>query len=233
MTKRTNTVFALSVAAMVIGACQTVHAPILQSPPALSVSEKKEQSRKLYLSVIEQLIQDGKAYAALAHLDEYGRSFGTDSPSQRLAADAWFVLGDLAKAEAGYRSVLTGAQSGHGEHGLGRVAAAHGDWMGARQHFDSAVKDEPTNSRFLNDLGCSLFHLNRLDEAEFTLRKAHELAPHDEEIAENIIILLAKTPDGVARLNDIFSDISDEAARADLQARLLAYAGDPKRSATR
>jgi Flp pilus assembly protein TadD len=220
----------LCVLAFALGGCQTTqHIPMIEPPPAVSEGEKLERSRSLYLSVIEELIQNGQAHAALAHLDEYERSYGPGPAPQRLRADAWFVLGDMTKAEAGYRSVLKGAQSGYGKHGLGRIAASRGDWTLAQQDFATAVGDRPTNPRFLNDLGCSLFRLGRLEEAEFALRKAHELAPRDEEIVDNILMLLAKS-DGAARLDDVFSDVSDSAGRADLHARLLAYAGREQRS---
>jgi len=215
-------------AALVLCGCQTTHAPIIDPPPVVSAGEKQERSRTLYLSVIEELIKSGKAHAAMAHLDEYDRSYGAGPTSQRLRADAWFALGDMAKAEAGYQSVLTGEQAGYAKHGLGRIAAAHDDWAGASQRFDAAVKEQPTNPRFLNDLGCSLFRTGHFAEAEFTLRKAHELSPGDEEVIDNILVLLAKS-NGAARLDDVFADIADPAERTRLKERLASYAGEGSR----
>jgi Flp pilus assembly protein TadD len=216
--------------AFLLCGCETVHAPVIEPPPAVSATEKADRSRALYLSVIEELIKSGKAHAAMAHLDEYERSYGTAPAPQRLRADAWFALGDMAKAEAGYQNILTGEQAGYAKHGLGRVAAARGDWPAASQRFDAAVKDQPINPRFLNDLGCSLFRTGRMEEAEFTLRKAHELSPRDEEIIDNILVLLAKA-NAADRLDDVFADIADQGERARLHERLASYAGEGSRGA--
>jgi tetratricopeptide (TPR) repeat protein len=197
----------------------------------MSASEKLAHSRTLYLSVIEELIKSDKAHAALAHLDEFDREYGASAPSEKLRADAWFAIGDMGKAEAGYRSILGGPLASFGKHGLGRIAAMRADWASASEQFGAAVLEQPTNPKFLNDYGCSLFRLGRMAEAETALRKAHELAPHDREISENVLVYLAKT-NGVDRLDDIFGDVRDEAERADLRARLLAYA-EPERRAKR
>lgn len=212
-----------ALALLILTGCETVHAPVIEPAPAISASETQDRGRTLYLSVIEQLIKSGKAHAAMAHLDEYERKYGTGPAPQRIRADAWFALGEMDKAEAGYKSVLSGEQAGFARHGLGRVAAARGDWPAARQSFEAAVKEQPTNPRFLNDLGCSLFRTGQMADAEFALRKAHELEPRDEEIITNILVLLAKS-DGAAKLDDIFADISDATERSSLRERLASYA---------
>lgn len=207
---------------LLLGGCVgQSHAPVIEPVPPPSAAEKIERSRSLYLSVIEELIRSGKGHAALAHLDEFEREYGSGAASARLRADAWLSLGEMAKAEAGYRAILKGELAGFAKHGLGRIAAAKEDWVLAQRHFEDATKEQPTNSRFLNDFGCSLYRLARLEDAEFVLRKAHELAPNDQEIIDNILVVLAARG-GDHRLEDVFPEVTGTAAAADLRIRLLA-----------
>ena len=187
------------------------------------VKTDTERSQELYLSVIEQLIENGKAHAAMAHLDEYDRLNGPSPRSRKLRADAWFAMGDLDQAEKGYQSITEARNSGFGQHGLGRVAAARGNWELASTYFEQAVRAQPTNAHFLNDFGCALYRTERYDQAEFELRKALELSPLDAEVTNNILVLLAKSG-RTDRFSTIFADMTDTAAREILRSKMASYA---------
>jgi Flp pilus assembly protein TadD len=179
-------------------------------------------TRAFYLSVIERLIGDGQAYAALAHLDEFDRAFGIVPQSQRLRGDAWLAVGDLAQAERSYAAITGAALAGYRLNGLGRIAAERRDWPRSADYFAQAVAAAPANAEFLNNLGGSLIYMARYDEAEFALRKARQLAPADDRVISNLLLLLAET-DRPERLPEIFSDVDDPSQMNRLRARLNAF----------
>jgi len=179
-------------AALMIGlsGCQTIVVP---PAPRMAdgVLQSDQRSKELYLSVIAQLIDYEKYHAALAHLDEFDRLYGSTELSHRLRGDAWLALDNLANAEMEYAAIAGGTLSGYGGHGLGRVAAARGDWPSALAYFEQAVRTRPTSPDFLNDFGCALYRLGRVDEAVFELKKALELSPADKRVSGNLNAILA------------------------------------------
>ena len=179
-------------ALMMLCGCQTT---LVQSSPrapdAVPATVPSQRERDLYLSVIGQLIDHGKFYAALAHLDEFDRLHGPTDASRRLRGDAWLAVGALDNAEVEYTAIAGGRLLGFGEHGLGRVAAAREDWPAASRHFELAVDQQPTNTLFLQDFAGALFELGKVDDAEFQLRKALELSASDRATNETVRAMLA------------------------------------------
>jgi len=158
--------------------CQTVPPSSPAHVPEATMNVQTDQrTRDLYLSVIEQLEQYEKYHAALAHIDEFERLYGATPRSRGLRGDAWLALGQPDNAEKEYAAIARGDSLGAGQHGLGRVAAARGDWALAVTHFERAVQEQPTNTRFLTDLGHGYTEVGRMADAEFTLKKAQELTP--------------------------------------------------------
>jgi Flp pilus assembly protein TadD len=166
---------------------QTAPRPADAASPAIPA----DRERDLYLSVIGQLINHGKFYAALAHLDEFERLHGPTEQSRKLRGDAWLAVGALDNAETAYTGIAEGRLAGYGEHGLGRVAAARDDWPTASRHFERAVTQQPTNTRFLQDFASALFEMGKVDDAEFQLRKALELSASDSATSETVRAMLA------------------------------------------
>ena len=172
--------------------CQTT--VVQTSPRATDLASSvlpSDRERDLYLSVIGQLVDHGKFYAALAHLDEFERLHGQTDASRKLRGDAWVAVGALDNAEAEYTAITEGRLAGFGEHGLGRVAAAREDWTSASLHFERAVGRQPTNTRFLQDFAGALYELGRMNDAEFQLRKALELSASDSPTREMLRSMLA------------------------------------------
>ena len=172
--------------------CQTT---VVQTSPraaeTTSAAIPSDRERDLYLSVIGQLIDHGQFYAALAHLDEFERLHNATDASRKLRGDAWLAVGALDNAEAAYTAITEGRLAGFGEHGLGRVAAARDDWPAASRHFERAVGQQPTNTRFLQDFASALFELGKVNDAEFQLRKALELSASDIAASETLRAMLA------------------------------------------
>jgi Flp pilus assembly protein TadD len=150
-----------------------------------------DRERDLYLSVIGQLIDHGKFYAALAHLDEFERLYGPNDVSRKLRGDAWLAVGAFDNAETEYTAITEGKLVGYGNHGLGRVAAARENWPMASRHFERAVAQQPTHTRFLQDFAGALYELGRVNEAEFQLRKPLELSASDSATSETLREMLA------------------------------------------
>ena len=149
-----------------------------------------ENSRDLYLGIVDKLRQGGKSRAALAYLDDYDNRHPGDVRAQVLRADAFLDIQDYDRAEAIYRELLTGDQAAAAYDGLGRVAAGRGDWAKARAQFHEAVRREPINVKYLNDLGFTEMRIASYDEALFTLRQASELAPTNAQVRNNLILCL-------------------------------------------
>ena len=65
----------------------------------------------------------------------------------------------------------------------------HEEAIGASRR---ALEIEPSNQRFVNDLGWCLFEAGRLTDAEETLARAVAMAPDDELARENLRICRTK-----------------------------------------
>ncbi|MFE0753667.1 tetratricopeptide repeat protein [Inquilinus sp. NPDC058860] len=162
--------------------------PADQVPQAAALDA--ENSRDLYLGIVDKLRQGGKSRAALAYLDDYDNRHPGDARAQVLRADSFLDIQDYDRAEAIYRELLNGDQSAAAYDGLGRVAAGRGDWAKARAQFHEAVRREPINVKYLNDLGFAEMRIASYDEALFTLRQASELAPTNAQVRNNLILCL-------------------------------------------
>jgi len=168
-----------------LAACQTAGVSGPVRPLDSGVSAKTDdRPKELYLSAIQQLLTYDKYYAAIAYLDEFQRRYGPSGLSRKLRGDAWLALGEYKNAEKEY-STLGGELAGYGRHGVGRIAAAHGDWATAAAHFEEAVRLQPTNTGFLWDFGCALAKMDRAPEAAFELHKALELTGGTTDLPQN------------------------------------------------
>jgi Flp pilus assembly protein TadD len=169
---------ALSVLLLTNAGCQTGNGTFA---PRTAVTQSDvssdERTRDLYLSVIEQLVQYEKYHAALAHIDEFEHLFGPSPRSRALRGDAWLALGEFAAAEKEYDAIVHGPLASVGQHGLGNVSAARENWPRAVTYFEEAVREQPTNTRFLTDLGHAYSEVGRDHDAEFALKQAQELSP--------------------------------------------------------
>jgi len=162
--------------------------PADQLPQAVPLDA--ENSRDLYLGIVDKLRQGGKSRAALAYLDDYDNRHPGDVRARVLRADSFLDIQDYDRAESIYRELLTGDQAAAAYDGLGRVAVGRGDWVKARAQFHEAVRREPINVKYLNDLGFAEMRVASFDEALFTLRQASELAPTNAQVRNNLILCL-------------------------------------------
>jgi Flp pilus assembly protein TadD len=102
------------------------------------------------LASIEQLIGDGKFYAALAQLDALG---ATSPQADLVRADALRRIEQNQQAKALYQKLEGGCLNGRAQHGLGLIAAREGNQTEALAHLRRARQAMPTDLRIRNDLG--------------------------------------------------------------------------------
>jgi len=213
----------LSVLALAPG-CETVRGALgpgnlAASAPSTSATDQT-QARGLYLDLIRGLRQRGTNRAALAHLDEYERQYGTNPASDLMRGEILADLGDEAGATEALRRISGGQEQAPALNTLGLLAGRAGRWNEAKESFEAAIRLEPTNVRFINNLGFALLNLGDAQGAEHRLRMAAELEPTSEEVRNNIAVLLLATgrrADGERALAQIQSSDMRNAIRREAQ----------------
>jgi Flp pilus assembly protein TadD len=173
-----------------------------QWPPALQNTEQSAPgvceagstpTDNTRLAAIEQMLNDGKFYAAIAQLD----ALGNVSPkAQLIRADALRRIDKEKDAQALYTNLVGSCINGRAHHGLGLLAGRRGDQNDSIDHLMQARKALPTDSRIRNDLGYALLLADRLDDAQFEFLTALDLNPQDSLAARNLVLLSFKRGDG-------------------------------------
>lgn len=147
---------------------------------------KLDSSQELALNMADELFNDGRPHASLAHLEQM-----PDNLVQvRVRKAKVLRLLGSSEAEPLYRSLLGGCMSAEAEHGLGQLAAGRGDNVQARQHLLRAVRLAPTDEKIRNDLGVTYLSLGELEKARFEFLTAIELKDSDRLAAVNLVTLL-------------------------------------------
>lgn len=168
--------------------------PAPQEPPPRAarapsnVDEQRQQ--QLYLDVIGGLQQRGLHRAALAHLDDYEKQNGRSPRTALMRADALAAIGDYDSAEPLYNQLVRTPLAGYGHAGVGYIEGARDRWPLALAAFRRSVRAEPTNPRFLNNLGYAELRNGDVRGAQGTLLRAEELDPANPGIRNNVILAL-------------------------------------------
>ena len=149
-------------------------------------------TRKLYLNAVRGLIDQGRYKAALAYLDQYAVSEKGGAEYLSLRGEALLGTGQYDAAVDTFTELAGTGRAADGYAGLGRVAAARGNWSEAAEHFGNAVGARPASAEYLNNLGYARLHLGpeALKQAEFNLRQAYELSPASTSIRNNLVLVL-------------------------------------------
>jgi len=159
--------------------------------PAVCSASGLNPADNTRLAGIEQLVRDGKPYAALAQLD----SLKSEAPSVKLTrADALRRIDRLAEAQSIYLSLTqgNGCLDGRAQHGLGLVAAQQGRLSDSVRHLQQARQDLPTDLRVRNDLGYALLLSDQLDAARFEFLTVLDLNDKEPRAARNLVLLTFK-----------------------------------------
>jgi len=160
----------------------------LRNAQACEAEANPDQNVKLDL--IRQLMDGGKLYAALAHLD----ANGSDSfQSTYLRAEILRQTDRTEQAVSLYRKLLGGCLAGKGYHGLGLVAGRDNKISEAIDFLQKAAIELPLDVRVRNDLGYALLLDGQFEPARNEFLTALELDGGDLLAATNTVLLLLAT----------------------------------------
>jgi Flp pilus assembly protein TadD len=179
---------------------------------------------EIHVDLIQQMLDKGQYYAALAHIEEAKRTSNSEQ-LRLLEADARRHLGQQIQAESLYRGLLGTPYAAQAYHGLG-ILYTDSDLDAAIGNLQRAVERAPTNVDFRNDLGYALMTAGRYTEAMPELSTAAELAPAQTRSRKNLIILMilvgnenaamrlgqetAVPPEGMRQLRDTAASIRNK-----------------------
>lgn len=152
---------------------------------------RTEREKNLHLKLVQTLVEQENAYAALAHLDSYDQKWGADRQSRQLRADALRKTNQLDQAEVVYKSLLGnpgGQKTGAIWYGLGKVAIERGDLKSASSRLEKSIQIDPLNINAYTDLGLVYLLEGQKEPAYNTLMKANQLASGDSKIMANLAL---------------------------------------------
>jgi Flp pilus assembly protein TadD len=147
---------------------------------------KPGSEQELALNLADDLANEGKLHASLANLQNLPDAL---PQVRQRKARAYRLLG-RSEAEPLYRSLLGTCMTAEGEHGLGQLAATHGDAAQALAHLQRAARLAPTDEKIRNVLGVVYLKQQRLEDARFEFMTAIELKQDDPLAAVNLVTLL-------------------------------------------
>jgi TolB-like protein/Tfp pilus assembly protein PilF len=141
-----------------------------------------------------------QAYAKARAAANTALSLAPDLASAHVARGGVLLLGDLnwRGAEAEFRRALELApEDGDAKDGLGGVLAAFGRVEKAIQLVQEALRSDPLRADYYKTLAYYFLTLNRLDEADQSVRRAIELQPGAQET--HLILTMIEVRRGNAR----------------------------------
>ncbi|MDO9422612.1 MAG: hypothetical protein Q7T40_00260 [Methylobacter sp.] len=159
-------------------------------PNAQTCAADPDPDQNVKLDLIRRLIDNGKLYAALAHL-EAARS--DSRQSAYLRAEILRQTDRSEQAAPLYRELLGGCMAGKGYHGLGLIAGRDSKISEAIAYLQKAAIALPTDVRVRNDLGYALLLGRQFDAARNEFLTALELDGGDSLAATNMVLLLSVT----------------------------------------
>jgi Flp pilus assembly protein TadD len=182
-------------------------------PPAASFGKTAEAD--LYLGIVDGLIRQGRFEAAIAFLDQYKASQAPSPRYQLLRGDALLGAKRLDEAAMAFGAAAASTFVAQAYGGLGRVAAARGDWTGAGDNFARASALDPANASYLNNEGYARLHQQGPSQAAAAMadfKRAYELEPQSSTIRNNLILAANRVGDQV-QLSRLLAGIDDEKRR--------------------
>ena len=144
------------------------------------------------LGIIRQMLSEGRAHAAIAHLD----AAQIKAPqSELLRADGLRQTGRPEQATELYRKLLGTCVAGNAYQGLGLIAGQVGDVTEAVDQLHAASVLLPIDPTIRNDYGYALLMASEHEAALHEFLTAIELSPGHKQAAHNLLLLLYRTGD--------------------------------------
>lgn len=157
----------------------------------LNQSAVSDQTRlKIYLNLVQSMIDRNLFYAAIAHLDALGEQDKKMPEAQFLRAEALRLTKQREAARNIYSSLLGTALTGQARRGLGLLAAEENKLDDAVAHLWQASWLRPTDPKVRNDLGYVLLLRGQVAQAREHLATALELSRGEGLSAVNMVLLL-------------------------------------------
>jgi Flp pilus assembly protein TadD len=179
------------------------------------------------LGMIRKLLDGGRPYAALAHLDATGVK---GEAADLLRADILRRIGQRDEAGKYYQGLLNTCLAGAGHQGLGLLAGEAGQLPASLDHLRKAGAALPADARVRSDLGYALLLSGDLEGAKLELLTAQDLDPEDRKAALNLLLLFYRVGDA-ARADAVvrrYKIGEDEGARLRERAAALAEQGEKR-----
>jgi tetratricopeptide (TPR) repeat protein len=199
---------------LILPGCSTI---ALKKLPANAGSQlSKPAEADLYLGIVDGLIAQNRYQAAIAFLEQYGKSEKPSPRYRQLLGDALAGAGRYDEAISAYRTILKSTMAARAYDGIGRAESAMHRWGNASDDFRRATTLDPANANYLNNFGYAQmkqdFRGARLGPAMVALERAHELAPGSHQIRANLILAAARFGDQ-ARLQTLLNEITNAGQR--------------------
>jgi Flp pilus assembly protein TadD len=141
------------------------------------------------LATIEQMVSEGKVYAAIAELD----GLALNAPkAQLMRANALRHTEMSDQARPIFTALLDTCYAGQAHHGLGLALMRDSLSDTGLAHLKAAREALPTQPDIRNDYGYALFLMGHLEEAQFELLTALDLDPKNSRAIRNAVRLLFK-----------------------------------------
>lgn len=164
-----------------------------QPADAVGCDRVGEAGDRTRLTMIRKLLDGGRPYAALAHLDATGMR---GPAADLLRADIQRRIGQSAEARHLYQGLLASTcLAGAGHHGLGLLAGQDGQLPESIDHLRQARRLLPADARVRSDLGYALMLAGELEQARLEILTAQDLDPEDRKAALNLLLLLYRLDD--------------------------------------
>jgi len=176
---------AIGLLALALGGCanfDTLGGPSV----ARNCSEQLGQAVELQLNLAREMLENGRAHAALANLETLPPNSLEVRESKALALRR---IGD-PKARILYEGLLGTCKSAEAHHGLGQIAMRNGNTVEAERELREAARLQPTDSALRNDLGYVLLRRGEMEKARFEFITAMELNEHDKLPATNLLSVM-------------------------------------------
>ena len=158
----------------------------------------------MYRALIERMQAQGLFFASLAHISQFELQYGVTPDSTLLRARAQRETGQLDASAAAYRSLIDGPRAAAAWHGLGLIAGARGDFVGAANALVEAARRAPTDAMVLNDYGYALLRAGQVGAARSPLAQAAELDAGNAKIVANLAVYLRVTGE-IVRADEVMT----------------------------
>lgn len=177
---------AVGLLSLTLGGCANLGALGGAPEAGKQCNEHLSQEVELQLNLARDMLNNGRAHAALANLEVLPQQSLEVRESKALALRR--IGSPLAKVE--YQRLLDTCKAGEAHHGLGQIALRAGNVVEAERELRAAARLQPTDSAFRNDLGVVLLQRGDHEGARFEFLTALELSEGDKLPATNLLSLL-------------------------------------------